>query len=65
LGASRFEASQKKFMRPHLNQELGMAMHIYHPSCEGEQKIGGLQFGRTWAKVRPYLQNNQSKKKDW
>jgi hypothetical protein len=43
----------QKFMRPHLNQWLGMAVHAYHSSSLED-------WGPGWpgCKVRPYLKNN-------
>jgi hypothetical protein len=34
-----------------------------HPSYGGKPKIGGWKYRLAWAKMRPYLQNYQSKKR--
>jgi hypothetical protein len=63
LGDWDWEASLgKKFMRSHLNQQLGVMSGACHPSEVRKPKIGGWQSRQTWTKVKPYLQNNQSKR---
>jgi hypothetical protein len=66
-GDSLFQANlSKRFRRPHLNRKkkkLGMVFHACHPSICGKQKnTRGLWSRLPWAKARPYLQNNQSKR---
>jgi hypothetical protein len=39
-----------------------MVTFTCHPSNSRKFKIGRLRFRLTWAKTRPYLQNNQKKK---
>jgi hypothetical protein len=35
--------------------------HTYHPSNSKKHKIGGIQSRPAWAKVRPYLKDDQRK----
>jgi hypothetical protein len=60
----RFKASLgKKFVRPSSQQKkLSMVVHTCYLSYCKKHKIGGLQSGPAWAKVRFYLKNNHSKK---
>jgi hypothetical protein len=64
LGGSWFQASLgKKFSRLHLNgKRLDVVAGACHPSYSKKLNIGGSWSRPAWAKVRPYLQNNQCEK---
>jgi hypothetical protein len=63
LGGSRFEASLgKKFLRPHLNKQLGIVVYTYHPSYMGSiHRRLSVQVEQE-KNVKPYFKNNKSKK---
>jgi hypothetical protein len=58
----RGQAGQKEFMSPHLNQWLGVAAYVCHPSYTGKHKKE--YHGTRWPRhrARPYLKNNQYRK---
>jgi hypothetical protein len=55
----------QKFVRPYLSgKKLDMVPYPCHPWNSGKHKIGGHGTSQPGQRVRPYLQNNQSKQ-DW
>jgi hypothetical protein len=60
------QLEQKKVLKtPSQQKNLRMVALASHSSYSGKLTIGGLHSpGQPWKKVRPYLQNNQSKN-DW
>jgi hypothetical protein len=63
-GGLKFQASSGKKVHETSSQwkKLDVIMHACHPSNGRKCKIGNCSPGKPGQKVRPYLQNNQSKK---
>jgi hypothetical protein len=44
-GGLQFEARMgREFLRPFLNQKLGMVVYVCHPKLHGRLRSGGSQF---------------------